>query len=198
MRPSATLDLIPSASLDHYPIGRPLTADQITEFHAARILLLISLCGTKDKVTKTNKIDGLTKLAKLDFFIRYPDFYRRAKIHLHKEVERARLAAMESPMVRHHYGPWDPRYYQILAYLESRVLITVGKVNRAFVFLLTEAGQGIAQRLAEDDSYFELCDRMTDVRETFKGKSGDWLKRLVYQIFDEEIANLPLGRMIES
>ena len=190
--------MIPSTTLEHYPIERPLTADQIIEFHAARILLLISLCGTKDKVTKTNKVDGLTKLAKLDFFIRYPEFFRRAKLHLHREVERARQSVVESPMVRHHYGPWDPRYYQILAYLESRVLITVEKVNRTFVFLLTKAGQDIALKLAEDDSYLELCDRMADVKVTFKGKSGDWLKKLVYEIFDEEIANLPLGRMIES
>ena len=41
--------MISIASLDHYPVGRPLTADQITEFHAARILLLISLCGSKDR-----------------------------------------------------------------------------------------------------------------------------------------------------
>ena len=39
---------------------------------------------------------------------------------------------------------------------------------------------------------------MSDVKNTFKDKSGDSLKRLVYEIFDEEIANLPLGRMIES
>jgi hypothetical protein len=190
--------MIPSSSLDHYPIARPLTADQITEFHAARILLLISLCGTKDRAKKTTRIDGLTKLAKLDFFVRYPDFFRRAKLHLHEKADRARMAAVESPMVRHHYGPWDPRYYQILAYLESRVLITVEKVNRTFVFLLTAAGQNIAKRLSEDESYFELCDRMSDVRDSFKDKSGDWLKKLVYEIFDEEIANLPLGRMIDS
>ena len=55
------------------PVSLPLSADNIVEFHAARILLLISLCGTG------NRIDGLTKMAKLDFFVRYPDLFAVAK-----------------------------------------------------------------------------------------------------------------------
>ena len=55
------------------PVSLPLSADNIVEFHAARILLLISVCGTG------NRIDGLTKMAKLDFFVRYPDFFAVAK-----------------------------------------------------------------------------------------------------------------------
>ncbi len=61
-----------TASLHCYPAGLPLTADQITEFHAARLMLLLHLCGVK------NRIEGLTKLAKLDFFVRYPAFFLRA------------------------------------------------------------------------------------------------------------------------
>ena len=44
--------------------GLPLLADDVLEFHAARLLLLFRVCGTKDR------IDGLTKMAKLDFFVR--------------------------------------------------------------------------------------------------------------------------------
>ena len=47
----------------------PILADDITEFHAARLLLLFHVCGTK------GQIDGLTKMAKLDFFVRYPSFF---------------------------------------------------------------------------------------------------------------------------
>ena len=48
----------------------PLAADDIVEFHAARLLLLMEICGVK------GRIDGLTKMAKLDFFSRYPDFFQ--------------------------------------------------------------------------------------------------------------------------
>ena len=51
------------------PAGVQLRADDIVEFHAARLLLLFDLCGT------SGRIDSLTKMAKLDFFVRYPDFF---------------------------------------------------------------------------------------------------------------------------
>jgi hypothetical protein len=71
------------------PVSLPLPADSIVEFHAARLLLLINFCGT------AGRIDGLTKLAKLDFFVRYPDFFAVAKAK--ETVEPARSSeAVES------------------------------------------------------------------------------------------------------
>jgi hypothetical protein len=186
-----------TSSLERYPIGRPLTADQITEFHVARLLLLIYLCGTKDRASGRYKLDGLTKLAKLDFFVRYPDFFQRAMMHLGRQMRVVRSIPVESPMVRHHYGPWDARYYQILGYMKSRDLVTVERHNKTFVFVLTEAGLDVAKKLSNETSYNDLCSRMKDVKEGFNGKSGDWLKKLVYALFDAEIANLPLGQVIE-
>lgn len=179
-----------TTSLDHYPAGLPLTADQITEFHAARILLLFHLCGVK------NRLVGLTKLAKLDFFVRYPDFFQRAARHLEGKDEPTGVTAVESAMVRHHYGPWDARYYQILAYLEGRELIAVERDDKAFVFSLTDAGLALARRLAGDPAYRDLGTHMKAVKKLLGGKSGDVLKKLVYELFDEEVAKLPLGQVI--
>jgi hypothetical protein len=188
----------PTTALGRYPVGRPLTADQITEFHAARILLLLYLCGTKDRVSGRFRIDGLTKLAKLDFFVRYPDFFRRARAHLDKSAAGPTTEVVESAMVRHHYGPWDARYYQLLPYLESRELIAVERRDKTFVFSLTESGRGVATRLAGEASYRDLCGHMAEVGKVLRGKSGDTLKKLVYSLFDEEVAKLPLGQVIES
>lgn len=186
-----------TASLHSYPAGRPLTADQITEFHAARLILLIHLCGTKDKVTGRPKIEGLTKLAKLDFFVRYPSFFQFAKAHVKSEnVVNTTSNIVDSEMVRHHYGPWDPRYYQLLAYLESRELITVEKQNQAFVFSLTEIGLELAKLFVNEKSFQGLCDQMLEVKKLFGSKSGDALKKMVYSLFDQQIAKLPLGQVI--
>jgi len=76
------------------PVSLPLSADNIVEFHAARILLLISLCGTG------SRIDGLTKMAKLDFFVRYPDFFAVAKSESTQDTKDK--DSVESAMVRHH------------------------------------------------------------------------------------------------
>ncbi len=182
--------MTPTTALAAYPAGRTLTADQITEFHAARVTLLIHLCGVK------NRIEGLTKLAKLDFFVRYPDFFRRAAEHLKKKTEAAPAGTVESEMVRHHYGPWDARYYQILAYLESRELLAVERRDKTFVFSLTPSGVAVAGRLAGAESFRDLCEQMRAVKKLLGSKSGDWLKKLVYQLFDEEVAQLPLGQVI--
>src|SRR5215510_79470 len=100
------------------PVSLPLGADDIVEFHAARLLLLMHVCGIK------GRIDGLTKMAKLDFFSRYPDFFEAARSEVPSEEDQASDAhqgddRVESAMIRHRYGPWDKRYYHVLAYLEA-------------------------------------------------------------------------------
>lgn len=58
------------------------------------------------------RIDGLTKLAKLDFFARYPDFFLAARRAIEDKgasepsAPSSSSEAVESAMVRHHYGPW--------------------------------------------------------------------------------------------
>lgn len=95
------------------PPSIALPADDILEFHAARLLLLIRICGT------ASRIDGLTKLAKLDFFVRYPDFFEVASKT--PASGNTYKHTIESAMVRHHYGPWDKRYYHVLSVLEESV-----------------------------------------------------------------------------
>jgi len=179
-----------ASELASYPAARPLNADQIVEYHAARLLLLVLLCGSK------GQIHGLTKLAKLDFFVRYPTFFIRASA----EGEAPPLStttANDSSMVRHHYGPWDPRYYQVLAYLEGRRLITVEKERKTFVFALTEAGATIAKQLGTAAPFSELVQHMKRVKKAFGAKSGDSLKKLVYRVFDKEVAKLSRGQVIK-
>jgi hypothetical protein len=180
-----------TTSLTRYPAGLPLTADQITEFHAARILLLFHLCGLK------NQVVGLTKLAKLDFFVRYPDFFQRAARHLEKQSDQPAVSIVESAMVRHHYGPWDARYYQVLAFLEGRELIAVERHDKTFIFSLTGAGFGLAKRLKGEPAYQDLCTHMKAVKKLFGKKRGNVLKNLIYELFDEEVAELPLGQVIQ-
>jgi hypothetical protein len=170
------------------PVSLPLSADDIVEFHAARILLLISLCGTG------NRIDGLTKMAKLDFFVRYPEFFAVAKNASLPVAEGS--DTVESAMVRHHYGPWDKRYYHVLAYLEARQLIEVVKKNNGYLITLTPDGRRRATALAGKPSFASLVERMRAVKKEFGSKSGSTLKKLIYNLFDEEVGKKPLGEVI--
>jgi hypothetical protein len=57
------------------------------------------------------------KMAKLDFFSRYPDFFEVARAAIAPSQSTAEQQetddTVESAMVRHHYGPWDKRYYHV-------------------------------------------------------------------------------------
>lgn len=177
-------------NLWNYPAGRPVVSDDITEFHAARLLLLLAFCGTK------GHIDGLTKLAKLDFFVRYPQFFDRVSA-LTDQATKSSTEVIESRMIRYRYGPWDKRYYDILSYLKSKDLISVVKDKRGpFRFQLTEFGQKTAQEIADETDFISLVEQMKKVKKILGAKSGSALKKLIYDMFEKEVAQKPLDEVI--
>jgi len=178
------------SALSTSPAGLPVAADDLLEFHAARLLLLFKLCGT------SGRIDGLTKMAKLDFFVRYPMFFDTACQTLGLSTKSA-TKVVESSMIRFHYGPWDDRYYHILAYLEGKQLLNVSKANKAFTLSLTEEGKQIAEQFANDESFSLLVEQMKQVKKALGSKAGSTLKKLIYQIFEKEVAQRSLGETIE-
>ncbi len=101
-------------------------------------------------------------------------------------------------MVRHHYGPWDKRYYHVLAGLEGKELIAVTKVGKTYRIALTARGAERARALVAKASFAPLAERMRQVKKTFGGKSGSSLKNLIYQLFEEEVGKRPLGEVITS
>lgn len=185
-------------NLQNIPAGTMISSDDIIELHAARLLLLILLCGKQEARSKQFKIDGLTKLAKLDFFVRYPAFFERVAQELEAVIPTINKT-VESKMVRYHYGPWDDRYYQVLPYLEARALIEVKKHSgkKQYKFYLTDEGQRIANELAESPEYQTLRENMEAVKQVLGDKSGNELKGLVYKVFEEEVAERKLGELIE-
>lgn len=166
------------------PAALPLLADDVLEFHAGRLLLLLETCGVSGKVR------GLTKMAKLDFFIRYPDFFNVVR------GQRVEGAPIEAAMVRHHYGPWDKRYYHVLAFLESRGLIAVSKAGKSVHLALTKAGKKLARRLVDEPSFASLVAHMRQVNEAFGSRTGNELKDLIYRTFGEDVSDRPLGHII--
>lgn len=172
------------------PTALPLIADDVTELHAGRLLLLLKICG------QSGRIEGLTKLAKLDFFVRYPAFFARAAKFLKKPVSIA-TNEIDSEMVRHHYGPWDKRYYSVLPFLESHKLITVSKEGSAFVFSLTEEGKIAAKTLEKRPEFSMQTGQMRQVKKLFGHMKGVTLKDLVYEVFDEEVGQKQLGEVIQ-
>jgi hypothetical protein len=178
------------------PASLIMAADDIVEFHAARLLLLLRFCGI------SGSINGLTKMAKLDFFVRYPDFFEVARAASLSDSSTPAVPlqqvkeVVESAMVRHHYGPWDKRYYHVLAILESKQLVTVIKEGNSYRIALTGMGQQKAKAIAARPSFDPLVARMKEVKEVFGRKDGTHLKKLIYRLFEVEVAQRPMGQII--
>ena len=190
--------MISFKNIPQYPAGSTLISDDIIEFHASRILLILRLCGQKDRIRKTYKISGLTKLAKLDFFVRYPEFFRRflRKKNIATINILEHIGGIESRMIRFHYGPWDQRYYQLLPFLEARDLISIEKDKGTFTFFLTEKGTHIAESLISEDVFLSLANNIKNVNSILGKMKGSQLKALVYEMFENEVANQSMGALI--
>lgn len=179
-------------NLANRPAAAPLAADDILEFHASRLLLLLSTCGGT-----SGTINGLTKMAKLDFFVRYPDFFSAVLAEGLKR-KAVRTDAVEAAMVRHHYGPWDKRYYHVLAYLESRQLIRIVATGRTRRIALTVLGKATVKKLLANEAFREVVTHMRNVNEALGRKTGNELKTMIYDLFEEEVADQPLGQVISG
>jgi hypothetical protein len=86
----------------------------------ARLLLLIRAFTRPGRT-----LQGRTKLAKSDFLLRYPEFFRRALAARGRPVSdepEPDENNIERRMVRYRYGPWDPAYYALLGSLLARGL----------------------------------------------------------------------------
>ncbi|NTW38923.1 MAG: hypothetical protein HGA44_03400 [Cellulomonadaceae bacterium] len=156
-------------------------------YHQLRVLLLVN--AVSGAPGHSRKLDGLTKLAKLDFLVRYPALTLRvlddvdpedARLHIGPD-DIANPTEVDDPMVRYKYGPWDDRYYPVIGALISRGLLRYVRGGRGNVALSpTAAGRRIAQGLAQDRLWAEVADRCEAVAGYSGGLSGNALKDRIY------------------
>lgn len=178
--------------------------DDFVELHASRLLLLI--LGASEKTRKgVHSINSRVKIAKLDFFLRYPSYLEKAlkilisegKLKGDTKVSADSLHSIDPSMIRYHYGPWDKKYYNILNFLVAYNLISVKKNERGVdTFSLTKEGEEKAKILCTRENYKEIKDLSAIIGTIFGDWKGTTIKNFIYQHFPELI-NLPLGTKIK-
>jgi hypothetical protein len=163
-------------------------AKQDLAYHQIRILMLVAAVSSTNG--HAGKLDGLTKLAKLDFLVRYPalapvvlDVLDQTDPRLNlSESDRMEPTAVESPMTRYKYGPWDDRYYPVIGALVGRGLLRYKRGRRGSVALApTPEGKRMAETLAGASAWKPVNDRCIAIAEASAGLSGNALKDLIYQ-----------------
>lgn len=174
------------------------------DFHLGRLLVLIRGVDLRKKTaaTKAKAVDGITKLAKLDFLLRYPTCLERALRHQQKDPALAEVAprertSIESKMVRFRYGPWDARYRRWLGLLVARGLIRVGLEGHTVQIGLTDPGRELADRFRASELYADQTRRSNVIAKEFGGYSSTGLKDFVYQAIPE-ITDMKWGEEITT
>lgn len=177
----------------------PLDVDEFPEFHAARLLILMFVFTQHTK----KDISGRITIAKLDFFVRYPYFLEVAVKKLKEQGEDvpdffAGEEGVESSMVRYRFGPWDHRYYNVIALIEARQLIKVIPQVRTEKYQVTIEGKELAEGLLKSPSFASLKLRCEVVAQVFGKFSGNQLKEFVYDTFQEEVTSLSSNKTIKA
>ena len=160
----------------------PLSEFQPSLEGEARLLLLIEAFSRGRKV-----LEGRTKLAKLDFFLRYPSYYSRALQIRRPELVDASDGPepdLESRMVRYRFGPWDPSYYALLGRLIGKGLVRPSPFSRGIGFRATDKGRTLARAMGEEPAWVDTAARIKILHQHFD-LSGANLKKFIYEHFPE-------------
>lgn len=163
--------------------------DANPDLHAARLLILIAVFeGGKGG----DAVEGLTKLAKLDFLLRYPVMLERAlaaKGCSTRDVglEDHERLSVESEMVRYRFGPWDHRYREFLNVLVGKGLVKVGIEGRKVVIALTDLGRTLVSRLSTSSEFEHYVRRSKLLKRHFDLRATN-LMRFIYDTFPEVVS----------
>ncbi len=162
--------------------------DAAPELHTARLLVLLNAFAGSNG---TDSIEGLTKLAKLDFLLRYPVMLDRALTAKGRPVREVQLEdyerhSVESEMVRYRFGPWDHRYRLFLNILVAKELVLVSVEGRKVVIALTPEGRRVAHQLAEQPVFEPYARRATLLKRHFD-MTATHLMQFIYATFPEVV-----------
>ena len=159
------------------------------DLHAARLLVLISVfCGEG----QNGAIEGITKLAKLDFLLRYPVMLEHALEVKGRSTKGLSLAdherlSVESEMVRYRFGPWDHKYREFLNILVAKRLIFIRLEGRKVIIGLSPCGYTLAEELAVEPIFQDYARRSKLLKSHFDIKATK-LMQFIYETFPEVIS----------
>lgn len=159
--------------------------DRNENVHLARILVLLRAFQEPNRPA----IEGITKLAKLDFLLRYPSCLRtalkaRGVRHESIPVDDFEALTIEARMVRYRYGPWDHRYRRFLNILAAKGLVSAQVDGQTIDIDLTNAGGAIADELTTSPAYSRVYVRARLLKKHLDLKARA-LMEFIYQTFPE-------------
>jgi hypothetical protein len=166
--------------------------------HLGRLLILIDAFAGQ---SGNHEIEGLTKLAKLDFLLRYPTYLERALRARNADeaalkVQEFERTSIEAHMVRFKFGPWDHRYRRFLNILAGKGLVNVRTMGRTVTIGQTPRGRAAAAELVSEAEYSALRQRAALLKRHLDLKATN-LMEFIYATFPE-VVSLRYGETINQ
>jgi hypothetical protein len=155
------------------------------EYHVARVLVLVAAFSP----TSRSRLDGLTKIAKLDFLLRYPVYLERLMEARETPLPPAlrpsleERQGLESAMIRYKYGPWDDRYYPVIGRLVGQGLVEPVEGRGAVALRATADGKRVATELSRN--HWGVVDGRAKFLKRHLDLTGSTLQHLIYEAFPE-------------
>ncbi|MGD0158051.1 MAG: hypothetical protein ABSB50_18325 [Terracidiphilus sp.] len=170
--------------------------DQSEGIHLARLLILIGAFEQPDRPA----IEGITKLAKLDFLLRYPTYFERAVVKRGGSppvgtVPDYERHTVEAQMVRYRFGPWDHRLRRFLNLLAARGLIKISVEGRTVMISSTKVGIEAFSRLSALEEFRSIAERARVLKKRLDIGATNLMK-FIYETFPE-IASLDFNEAIQ-
>jgi hypothetical protein len=162
------------------------------QVHVARVLLLVDAY-----TTPSSGLRGWDTLARADFLLRYPTVLehvlrqRGADMPLATMPTATEQAAADGMPLRFQFGPWDTRYYPVVARLVGCSLVVRRHTNTRPMFRVTQTGHDTSDRL--DGVGWERDRSRAGLIARHARLSGDALSRLIVVAIDDlERAPVPV------
>jgi len=151
--------------------------------HLGRLLVLLEAYTSKTRTGKqSGKIDSFSKLAELDFLLRYPVYLERAiPVEKSSRADSVNVAdyerySIESMTVAYNHRPWDEKYRRFIKILLAKNLIYLEIEEKKYQFILTTKGHEIASFLSRMDGYTIVQKRATILKKEFNLSSDNLIK----------------------
>ncbi|SCY54481.1 hypothetical protein SAMN05720606_10621 [Paenibacillus polysaccharolyticus] len=148
-------------------IEKVISLENHDELHTVRLLVLISTIVGKKRETTIQ----ITKLAKLDFILRYPaalykalDFVNGLKDALITESEKNNI---ESEMLAFNYSPWSSDFRRLLVLLTSRSLISWSSKGNSIELSLTKQGEDFYNKIIRYQEFSEIIQQSKSIKTNF-------------------------------
>ena len=174
------------------------------DLHVCRLLILLGSADARKKTpeTKMKAVEGITKLAKLDYLVRYPTSLERVMKRLGKDSGSVQVlprerTSIEAKMIRFRYGPWDGRYRRWLGLLHARGLVVLGVAGNTVQVGLTDRGREVAEELRFDPLNADLAHRSDLTVAAVGSMPATRLKDFVYEVIPE-IVDMKWGEALTA